>query len=221
MSPEQVRAKELDARTDLFSFGAVLYEMATSALPFRGETSGVIFNAILERDPVPVVRLNPEVPAELERIITKALEKDRNLRYQHASEMRADLQRLNRDFEAGKTGARIAADSASVPTKPKTWPGRRSALLTFVVASVLLVLGLFLANVGGWRERLLPKTPVIHSLAVLPLENLSREPGEEYFADGMTDALTTDLSQISALRVVSRTSAMHYKEQYATAERRL
>jgi serine/threonine protein kinase len=105
MSPEQVRAKELDARTYLFSFGAVLYEIATGALPFRGESSGVIFNAILERVPVPAMRLNPDLPPKLEDIINRALEKDRELRYQSAKDMRAELQRLKRDTQSGHTAA--------------------------------------------------------------------------------------------------------------------
>jgi serine/threonine protein kinase len=129
MAPEQVRAQELDTRTDLFSFGAVLYEMATGAMPFRGESSGIIFNAILERQPVAAVRLNPDVPPDLERVISKCLEKERKLRYQHASDIRADLQRLKRDTD--HSSARVTASSARAP--------RRYAWMLWTLAALLVV----------------------------------------------------------------------------------
>jgi TolB-like protein/Flp pilus assembly protein TadD len=197
MSPEQVRAKELDARTDLFSFGAVLYEMCTGMLPFRGETSALIFNAILERTPVAPVRLNPDIPAGLEHIINKALEKDRDVRCQSAAELRADLKRLKRDTESGKVAPNRSA-------KPR-WSRRTILISSMVLASVvtLIAVGAFYFA-SSTRSR-------INSVAVLPFANASGDPNAEYLSDGITEGVIDRLSGLPNIKVISRTSAFHFK----------
>jgi eukaryotic-like serine/threonine-protein kinase len=229
MSPEQVRGKELDPRTDLFSFGAVLYEMATGDVPFHGETSAVICEAIMNRIPVAAVRLNPNVPPKLEDIINRALEKDRNLRYQHASDMRAELQRLKRDTGSERSTVLLSAsepsDSArqdrSLP-KPATIGAeatsdtqvvvgllaRHKRVLSVGTAAVVLVL----ASLGyGAYRWLLPSSPSIDSLAVLPFTNVGGDAGSDYLSDGVTESLIANLSHVPALKVRSRNSVFRFK----------
>ncbi len=186
MSPEQVRAKELDARTDLFSFGAVLYKMATGQLPFRGESTGVIFESILNRTPAPLLRLNPDVPPKLEEIINKCLEKDRNLRYQHASEIRTDLQRLRRDTES----ARVPTANSEALGRPGIW----RVILPVALAIVVL-------TVVGYLY--LHRTPKLTEKDTIVLSDFANTTGDPVFDDALRTALNVSLRQSPFLNVLS------------------
>ncbi len=198
MSPEQARGEELDARTDLFSFGTVLYEMATGRRAFSGNTAAVIHEAILNRMPTSALRVNPELPSKLEEIIHKALEKDREVRYQHASEFRADLMRLKRDTGTG---------GAATQVKPtlRTIGDKRAKQIGAVVAASVVVLA---AAVSVY---LLRGGKAIDSLAVLPFVNVGADPNTEYLSDGITENLINSLSQLPKLRVVPRSLVFAYK----------
>jgi len=218
MSPEQVRGRELDARSDLFSFGAVLYEMATGDVPFHGESSAVICEGIMNRAPVPAVRLNHDVPARLEDIINKALEKDIDLRYQHASEMRSDLQRLKRDTDSGR--ALLADSSARAESGAgQASSGQRSAIAergAATAAAAKISYGKIVLAVGAvavivlavfyWQTRR-PSAPAGTSfanprtVAVLPLQNLGADKDLDYLRLGLADEIATSLSYVRSLSI--------------------
>jgi len=210
MSPEQVRGEDLDARTDLFSFGAVLYEMATGRPAFPGNTSGVIFDAILNRPPAPLLRSNPDLPGSLEQTINKALEKDRKLRYQNASDLRADLQRLKRDSES----SRVSAVTELAPAaQARPWRRTKTALTAGGLAlAALLVLGTWLAVFRGRGE-------AIDSVAVLPFVNVGADPQTDYLSDGITESVINNLSQLRSLRVMARSTVFRYKGKEADPQK--
>ena len=207
MSPEQVRGEVLDERTDLFSLGAVLYEMTTGQQPFPGATSGLIQDGILNRSPVPISRLNPGAPTRLYEVIDKALEKDRALRYQSASELRADLQRLKRDSGAG---ASATSSTAVAPARPS---GRaRTSIALGAAALVALIAGAVYFNAV--------RSPgPIDSIAVLPFVNASGDLDSEYLSDGLTESLISRLSRLPTLHVTARHAAFRYKGRQADPQK--
>ena len=197
MSPEQVRAKELDGRTDLFSFGIVLYEMATGRVPFQGGSSGLIMDAILNRTPVAPIRVNPDIPPALQEVIHRALEKDSNLRYQHAADMRVELQRLKRDTESGRRAAEEETESVLIPTPSQSYSTDKQSPRASSVRT------------DTPRPRRVSK--IIDSLAVLPFENASGNPEREYLSDGITGSLINNLATVPKLRVMAQSTVFRYK----------
>ncbi len=200
MSPEQARGEELDARTDLFSFGTVLYERATGEMAFPGNTSAVIHDGILNRTPNPLYA-KPNLPPELGRIVNKALEKNRKLRYQSAADIRTDLQRLRRDTDSDKK-----ADGSGF-TRTSRWPGAKTLVMIGAAAAVLAAL------IVGWPPYLSHRSDRIDSIAVLPLINSSGDPNTEYLSDGITESLIDNLSQIPRLRVMSPATIRTYRDR--------
>ncbi len=202
MSPEQARGQEVDARTDIFSLGVVLYELVAGRAPFVGATASDVVAAILTHEPAPLGDYRPDAPRELERIVRKCLEKEREQRYSAAQELLVDLKQLKRALESGAP-VTIAESQAR---RPRLRLSRRwlaiAALALLVAITTLSYRSLFRGT---------PSAPEIKSLAVLPLENLSGDAAQEYFADGMTEAIIGNLAKIRALRVVSRPSVMRFK----------
>jgi serine/threonine protein kinase/tetratricopeptide (TPR) repeat protein len=201
MSPEQARAKDLDARSDLFSFGAVMYEMATGTMPFRGESSAVIFKSILDGTPTSAVRLNPDIPAELERIINKALEKNRNLRYQTAADMRTDLQRLKRDTESHSSSA---ASSESGRTDLRS-PASRKKLAAYVAAVAVFVAGgLYLRSRSvSLSSPSLRRKPALTEKDTIVLADFTNSTGDPVFDGTLKQALAVDLEQSPFINILS------------------
>ncbi len=206
MSPEQVRGKEVDARSDLFSFGAVIYEMATGKMPFDGASSGEICSAILRDEPVPPSQLVPDLSPELGSIIRKALEKDRNLRYQSAADLRTDLQRLKRDTESTRLAAHSSSSSGRMPA---VTTGRRRQVPIGVAICVIVALT-FAAGGVAWYVRS-SRTKQIDSLAVLPFTNVGGDAKTDYLSDGITESLIDNLAHVPDLKVKSRHSVFRYK----------
>jgi non-specific serine/threonine protein kinase len=214
MSPEQARGEELDTRTDLFSLGVVLYEMATGLPPFRGSTTAVIFDEILNKAPTSPVRINPELPDELEHIVDKALEKDRRLRYHSADELLTDLERVKRDTDPGRS-ATAAAIGRERQGRPWLKMVAGAALLILVMLA-LWSSGVFRTKGPGSAGPLVGRG-LERSIAVLPFDNLSRDPEQTYFSDGLTIEMIAQLSKISSLeKVIAFASSRRYRDSEKT-----